>query len=257
MAQRRQLDASRITWTPDHCAEGPEDLLWTVKQTWTYKEEPQLWVLGFVADPRLPDGAEEVALEVRDLRGRRHEVRLPKRRIRKRGVRGDHLLFARAHWEPDGDRLVYDRAVLVPILDRSCPVPVDSSYERRALRVIQRRGLAFCRPLFSIGNVFPDVLLPEHRIVIEVQGVRSHDYRERKSPEQIIARYARSPEYADWQLILWGPNQAGDTAGGDGFAAFLRQLPAGGATPPMPAWQDGLRALDALAPPPRERLPMM
>lgn len=111
------------------------------------------------------------------------------------------------------------RMVFHSIAARHFPVLVDSRHERDVVMLLGSRGIAFGKPAVATSDrLHPDFLLPRHRLLIEVQGMNSAGYRERKAA--IHARLRQSKRFHGWELITYELNR------GEKLAAFASRLDA-------------------------------
>jgi hypothetical protein len=226
LPRRSEIRLSEITYLPDRPALGGVlDAAHSIRLSWLHREvdAPIVWVMGITGRPprHRPDGIYEV--DFTDCSGRTERIRVRAQRLRRRGrpnapVRPPYVAFALGLVDGRG-QVDFAQVILQPILDRYCPIPVDSGYEREVLHLLQARGISLFRPLRpNAEGLHPDVRLPDLQAYVEVQGETSPEYRDRKSREAIIERYARSREYAGWHPLLYFPND------GDTLADFEREL---------------------------------
>lgn len=135
---------------------------------------------------------------------------VPKRNVAVIGRSGPYLALAAASVNDKGPtphrKPIFRRLLLQAIAGEYNPVPVESSYERQTVELLQRLGIPFKKPVFDDGEgLRPDFVLPSHRLIIEVQGFNSDEYRERK--KETHQRLRESPAYRGFNLITYDANK--------------------------------------------------
>lgn len=187
----------------------------------------ELWAFGLVGGVRAAGAHVELNLTTLDGRSTCHGLRADRVRARwlpesklwpRRVAPGPHMVLLRFEVDRNGD-VKPQRLIVQAVLDWDQPVPVDSGLERAVLRMAVHRGVPFAKPLFAdVARVRPDIVFPDHRIALEIQGGSWHEYRMKKHITRLRERYSRSPSYRD-QLVCWSPNL------GETRADLLRDLP--------------------------------
>lgn len=103
----------------------------------------------------------------------------------------------------DDDRFVVRRAILRPIVSRRWLISVDSSHERKLFLELIKRGILFNRWTVADNyGLLVDCVLHEYRIIIEVNGVDTPEYRETKKTVHARIRAL----YKSHVLIVWHVN---------------------------------------------------
>jgi hypothetical protein len=146
---------------------------------------------------------------------------VPKHNVAVIGRSGPYLALAAASANDKGLALyrkpIFHRLLLQSIAGEHNPVPVESSYERQTVLLLQRLGIPFEKPVFDDAEgLRPDFILPRHRLIVEVQGLNSDEYRERK--KQTHQRLRESPTYRGFGLITYDVND------GQPLSEFERKL---------------------------------
>jgi hypothetical protein len=134
---------------------------------------------------------------------------VPKHNVAVIGRSGPYLALAVASVNDKGAtpyrKPIFHRLLLHSIAGEHNPVPVESSYERRTVELLQRLKIPFKKPLFDdMEGLRPDFVLPNHRLIIEVQGINTDKYRDKK--KQIHRRLMDSPAYRGFKLITYDAN---------------------------------------------------
>jgi hypothetical protein len=221
-----EIRLSEITYLPDRPSLGGVlDAAHAIRLSWPPREvdAPIVWVMGITGRPPRHRPGRMYEVDFTDCSGRTERIHVRAQRLRRRGrpqspVRPPYLVFALGLVDGWG-QVEFAQVILQPILDRYCPIPVDSGHEREVLHLLQARGVSVVRPLRpSAEGLHPDVLLPDLQAYVEVQGEKSQKYRERKSRSAIVERYASSHEFTGWRPLLHFRNE------GDSLADFEREL---------------------------------
>lgn len=170
-----------------------------VRRRWNSHYPPQVYLVGTI-DDRL--AAKHGMIDV-ELLGRSGFVRieLPRRRVHRPTATGPYLALATARLDPYS-ALEYREVVLQAIVNVDNPVPVESSHEREVALLLQAMRLRFYKPMRDfVEDLRPDFMLLNQRILIEVQGMRTEGYDERK--REIHERMVSHPALCGWQLIRY------------------------------------------------------
>lgn len=190
---------SDLTWMPDEPL-TPSAHAWQVARDWPGEQVvPEMWLIAVVERSGIRIDGGEVEISWTDQARRTGCLRLPRTQVAWTVCTPPYLLFAAGHATPDLTTWTPHRVVLEGIVSARCPVPVDSGEERRAVLVLQEMGFAYQKMLFPVDGVWPDFVLPEQRIILEVQGTRRDGYTERKARTHGQMR-ARFP---GWELLTW------------------------------------------------------
>jgi hypothetical protein len=214
------VSCESIAWLPDEANEL-EGFAWRATLKWPSERiVPEIWCFFGCTDHRPAASGASLMFEWTDLSKRTHGARLPSNRVAVPHGVGPYLAFGVGpppsgsfSWQPT-------RVVLEAVLSQVCPVAVDSDYERIAVRRVQHFGLDFEKPLFpDHGGWHPDLLFHTARAVLEIQGMRSDDYRRRKRSR--LADLRASREFRDWLPLTWNPND-GETV--ESLDTLLRKV---------------------------------
>ncbi len=146
---------------------------------------------------------------------------VPRHNIATVGTSGPYLMLAAASINEEG-RPEYRkprirRVLLQSIVGEHYPVPVESALEAEVAGLLKRRKIGFVKPVFdSAEGLRPDFVLPKERTLIEVQGMSSDEYRQRK--REIHKRLIESQSYAGFKLLTYDANQ------GEKISSFEKRL---------------------------------
>lgn len=197
-----------LVWLPDS-EETPRETLSRVRSVWRHAgAEPQVWIWAII--PEIPT-ARAGLLEL-ELGGVHHTVQislLARNRTRV-GRSGPYLVLIQATRDSDGGSRC-DKLAAQAILAADCPVPVDSSHEREAIRVVQELCMRYYKPVFPYAdNLQPDLMLLDSHLIVEVMGMHMEGYDQHK--EEIMARMRHHPALRGWRIVPHRPNR-GETPG--------------------------------------------
>jgi hypothetical protein len=134
---------------------------------------------------------------------------VPKHNVAVVGRSGPFLALAAASVNDKGSpqyrKPIFRRLLLQAVAGEHTPVPVESSYERETVLLLQRLGIPFKKPVFDdMEGLRPDFVLPNYDLIIEVQGLNSDEYREKK--KLMHQRLMDSPAYHGFNLITYDAN---------------------------------------------------
>lgn len=181
------------------------------------KMKAEGWVFGILQEP--PSGGEvklyasctsmRRSLESNGSQVFSYNFQIPRYSMTKVGRTGPYFMLAVCSPDLEGNpqytKPNFHRLILQSILSEKCPIPVESNFEREVAVLLLRRQLPFRKPVFSREGVRPDFVLPQHEVIIEVQGMNDEEYRERK---QVIHERIRSSEsYARFRLVTYDANE--------------------------------------------------
>lgn len=192
--------------------------------------QPEGWLFFILAEP--PESETVSVSKISDEMRRKNEregkeaptpyvFTVPKHNVAVVGRSGPYLALAAASANDKGStpyrKPIFHRLLLQSIASEHNPVPVESSYERETVLLLQRLGIPFEKPVFDDAEgLRPDFILPKHRLIVEVQGLNSDEYRERK--KQTHQRLRESPTYRGFNLITYDAND------GQPLSEFERRL---------------------------------
>ncbi|MFL6284599.1 MAG: hypothetical protein ACJ74Q_15745 [Pyrinomonadaceae bacterium] len=150
-----------------------------------------------------------------------YQFQVPPHNVARIGRTGPYIALAICTMKLSGDQKyckpTFHRLLLQAIASESVPVPVESSFEREVVFLLQRLRVPFRKPLFSDeSQLRPDFVLPERLVVIEVQGMNDEDYRKHK--RVIHEKIRMSEKYSGFELITYDPNE------GEKLTEFERKL---------------------------------
>jgi hypothetical protein len=167
---------------------------------------PEGWVVATVEHGQIDEvGGDFTTLRFVDLSGRPVLIKAPSTGVSRPAARGPYLALGAAELDSPSGAPRFQQVTLVSIYSTSCPVPVDSHYERSVVRLLQLRELAFVKPVaVDALGLLPDFLLPDYRILIEVQGLDDEKYLQDKREKH--AQIRSSQTYAGWTLVTWDPH---------------------------------------------------
>lgn len=186
---------------------------------WDHPEiQPEGWLFAIVEEPPESDSVSISAIT--SAMRRKNEVQgkevyppyvltVPKHNVAIIGRTGPYLALAAASVNDKEStpyrKPIFRRLLLQSIAGEHNPVPVESSYERETVFLLQRLKVPFRKPVFDDAEgLRPDFVLPNHRLIIEVQGFNTDDYREKK--KLIHQRLLDCPGYDRFELITYDPN---------------------------------------------------
>jgi hypothetical protein len=194
------------------------------------KIQPEGWIFAIL--PTLPE-TEEVLVSRIGWAMRRndeangksvpppHRLSVPRHQMAVIGRSGPYLMLAAVSINDEG-RSRYriprvHRLLLQAIAGEHNPVAVESDHERQVVKLLQKRNIAFVKPVFdNAEGLRPDFVLPKERILIEVQGMSSDEYRQHK--REIHKRLIESQSYAGFKLLTYDANQ------GEKISSFEKRL---------------------------------
>jgi hypothetical protein len=195
--------------------------------------QPEGWLFFILTEP--PESETVSVPKISDRMRRKNEAEgtevptpyvftVPRRDVAVVGRSGPYLALAAASANDKGlspyRKPIFHRLLLQGIAGEHNPVPVESSYERQTVELLQRLGMAFEKPVFDDAEgLRPDFILPNHRLIIEVQGLNSDEYRERK--KVMHRRLMGALAYRGFRLITYDAN---DGQSPSDFERRLRSL---------------------------------
>jgi hypothetical protein len=200
-------------------------------EEWDHPDiQPEGWLFCILAEPPESEtvSVSKISEEMRrkDLaEGKEvyppYVLKVPRHNVAVVGRSGPYLALAAAPVNDRGStpyrKPIFRRLLLQAIAGEHNPVPVESNYERETVRLLQRLGIPFTKPIFDDAEgLRPDFILPKHRLIVEVQGLNSDEYRERK--KQTHQRLKESPRYRGFGLITYDAND------GQTLSEFERRL---------------------------------
>jgi hypothetical protein len=200
---------------------GLRDLNTRINVSWCHPRlKAEAWVFGCVrALPGAGRGNERLSVEI-PVREFVYRVNVGQRAIAVVGTGGPFLAFAVGSPVPPHENAVpaVHRLVLQMIVGEDNPVAVESSFERDTVLLLQERGLSFHKPVFADEEgLRPDFILPDHKVVLEVQGYDGGEYAERKL--RMHKALLSSHRYSGWRLVRYDP------ASGDRIRDLRGRLP--------------------------------
>ena len=241
LAAVKPHDVARATlaefaWTPGGVYRGGlRDLNQRMLNLWDHPElKAECWTFGVT---ELPPTAGRLDLWQTDPEIRRraeerqppplyppYQLEVSPSSVATIGRTGPYLVFAIGSANAEEDQQFakprYHRLLLQAIAGEHCPVPVESDHEREMVRTLQRMRIRFYKPVFdSPEGLRPDFVLLDHKVIVEVQGFSTDDYREHK--REVHERLRASETFGGHELILYSPND-GETVAE--FAVKLRRL---------------------------------
>lgn len=200
-----RIALSQITWLPDEPF-VPSSFGWRASLDWpSAAVVPEMWLIAVLDQGEIKSWGDHcVKMTPRDAAGREILYRIPRSQVATTVCTPPYLAFMVGHppkeneidWAPQ-------RVVLEGIAGTSCPVPVESGEERRAVGVLQQLGVAYEKVLFPDGTIWPDFLIHEFKLILEVQGSRRDGYTEQKarSHPRMLAHYP------GWRMVKWQTNE--------------------------------------------------
>lgn len=152
-----------------------------------------------------------------------YKFKVPPHNVARIGRTGPYFAMAIGSMNRAGDpkfsKPTFHRLLLQAIASEAVPVPVESSYERQVVFLLQRMRVPFIKPVFADeAQLRPDFVLPRHRVVLEVQGMNDDAYR--KNKRVIHEKIRASEKYAGHRLITFDLND------GETLEEFERKLAA-------------------------------
>lgn len=172
---------SSISWVPSGIVKGGlSELNSRLSKGWTHpRYRAEVWTFGIISE--LTPSEEEETTVVIPNGSYQVRIQVPSQSISAVGTSGPY--FALAVGSPDSNTMypIYHRLALQAVARPDCPVPVESGHERDVVALLQELGIPFVKPVFEDDQGFrPDFVLHRHRAVLEVQGLNTEAYRERK-----------------------------------------------------------------------------
>lgn len=200
-----RISLNQITWLPDEPF-TPSSFGWRAALDWPSPAVvPEMWVIAILDKGEVSSSGESsIVMNVPDAAGRKIRYSILRSQISTTVSTPPYLAFIVGH-PPTRNQIEWKplRVVLEGIAGTSCPVPVESSEERRAVWVLQQMGLAYEKVLFPEGKIWPDFLIHEFKVILEVQGSRRDGYTERKAethPKMLA-------HYPGWRMVKWQANE--------------------------------------------------
>jgi hypothetical protein len=180
--------------------------------------QPEGWLFAIIDEPPESNSVSVSAItgamrQKNEAQGKEvyppYVLTVPKHNVAVIGRSGPYLALAAASVNDKESspyrKPIIRRLLLQAIAGEHHPVPVESSYERETVLLLQRLGIPFKKPIFDDSEgLRPDFVLPNHRLIIEVQGLNTDDYREKK--KLIHQRLMDSPAYHGFNLITYDAN---------------------------------------------------
>jgi len=188
-------------------------------EEWDHSDiQPEGWLFCVLAEP--PESESVSVSAISDAMRRKNEAEgreiyapyvfeIPKHNVAVVGRSGPYLALAAASANDKGSssyrKPIFHRLLLQSIAGEHNPVPIESNYERETVFLLQRLEIPFEKPVFDDAEgLRPDFVLPKHRLIIEVQGFNSDEYRERK--KQTHQRLRESTTYRGFGLVTYDAN---------------------------------------------------
>jgi hypothetical protein len=220
-----------FSWTPGGFYKGGLKDLNDRLKAWDHpKIQAEGWVFAIITD--LPETDEILVPKVGEAMRRNSEAKgesvsppykmtVPRRNIATVGTSGPYLMLAAGSINEEG-RPEYRkprirRVLLQSIVGEHYPVPVESALEAEVAGLLKGRKIGFVKPVFdNAEGLRPDFVLPKEKILIEVQGMSSGEYRQHK--KEIHKRLIESQSYAGFKLLTYDANQ------GEKISSFERRF---------------------------------
>jgi hypothetical protein len=199
----QQLRFSAITWLPDDPL-TPPNVGWRIARDWCAPQlVPEMWMMAIVERDGLTVDGNELQLTWTDMAGRVGSVRLPRAQVAGTVCTPPYIAFIVGHASREPVSWTPKRIVLEGIVSADSPVPVESGEERRAVQFLQEIRCNYERVLFPGREVWPDILLHRHRVILEIQGCRRDGYsdRKRRSHRRML------DVYRGWRMVTWDVDQ--------------------------------------------------
>jgi hypothetical protein len=217
-------------WIPGFYKGGLNGLNYRLRDWDHPKVQAEGWVFAILPD--LPETEEVLVSQIGWAMRRNAEasgeivqppykLTAPRHRMAVIGRSGPYMMLAAVSISTEGRpkyRIPHvHRLLLQAIAGEHNPVAVESDHERQMVKLLQRRNIAFVKPVFdNAEGLRPDFVLPKNKVLIEVQGMFSDEYRERK--RRIHRQMVESQEYRGFKLITYDANQA------ENIAVFEKRL---------------------------------
>jgi hypothetical protein len=220
-----------FSWTPGGFYKGGLKGLNDRLKAWDHpKIQAEGWVFAIITE--LPEADEILVSQVSEAMRRNSEAKgesvyppykitAPRHNMATVGTCGPYLMLAAAsineEGRPEFRKPCIRRVLLQSIVGEHNPAPVESSLEAEVVKLLQRRKIDFVKPVFdNAEGLRPDFVLPKERILIEVQGMSSDEYRQHK--KEIHKRLIESQSYVGFNLLTYDANQ------GEKFSSFEERL---------------------------------
>lgn len=216
-----------FAWMPGRIYEdGLRGLNRRMHNDWDHpKMKAEGWVFGILQDS--PIGGEvklhPLSTSMREALQARGSVvfspyhfQVPRHNVAKVGRTGPYLVLALCSTNSEDDphfaKPTFHRLILQSILDERHPLPIESRFEGEVAELLISRRISFHKPVFlDSERIRPDFILPQERIVIEVQGMNDDYYREHK--RVVHQRIEMSETYRGFKLLTYNAND-GETLKG-------------------------------------------
>jgi hypothetical protein len=222
---------AHFAWMPGRLYRGGLVDLNRRLRDWDHKElQPEAWAFGIMEAPPV-DGQVElyalssVARASVASSGRQlyppYKFEVPRSCVACVGRTGPFFALAVGSLNLDGDpqftKPNFHRLIMQAVADELSPVPVESHYEREVVGFFQRRRVGYVKPVFgNAEGLRPDFVLPNQKMLVEVQGMSDEGYREHK--RGVHQRLTSSEDYAGYRLVTYEPNE------GETIVEFERRL---------------------------------
>lgn len=218
-SQRRMSD---FAWMPgDLYKGGLRGLNERLQRLWpSTRHQPEAWV--FAALEEMPAG-EEFEVHTLPTRARAkiaerggslyppYKLRLSRHQMAPVGRTGPYLALAAASANTSEPaqfaKPILQRLLLVSVAAENWLMPVESNHERETAFLLRRLGVPFLKPLLADADgLRPDFLVKmgSRKIVLEVQGMSTDEYREHK--REVHGRIRSSRIYRDYTLVTYDAN---------------------------------------------------
>lgn len=206
-------------WSPGRLYSGGlAGLNHRMLQDWEHPTmSPEGWVFSTLPD-RPVDGdinlytlsaSDRAILRANDQKVYGHfNFKVDENNIARNGGTGPYLMMAvgtaNFNDKPPYAKPIFHRLILQAILSEKCPIPVESRFEREVAVLLMRRRIAFHKPVFCSEGLRPDFVLPEAKVIIEVQGMNTDDYPKHK--RAVHERMLMSETYGGFKLVTYDAN---------------------------------------------------
>lgn len=220
------LTGSDISFSPFSCRGGLSGFNSRVPDKWSLERvRPEGWIFGIFNQLPFPD-QNTVIFKLYSTSYSQREAWINEGKkifdptllfckdqsISRIGRSGPYILFAavsfrrRSATDSSSKPLfpTVHRVAIQSIVSEEWPLPVESQYEREVALWLAEHHIRFEKPCFDHDGLRPDFILPDHRLLIEVQGMQSEEYRTHK--EEIHRRLLNSDRFRDHRLITYAAN---------------------------------------------------
>lgn len=212
---------SDFVWMPGRLYQGGlRGLNERLLGSWRHpKMQAEGWVFAMIAERpeedemlfwSVPESMRRRVAETEANKYKPYRIHVPHSNYSVVGRSGPYLALAVCSANTEGDAAFrkpsFHRVIMQAVAGEHNPVPVESSYEREVVLLLQRHEIRFIKPVFSVAeDLRPDFMLPDLKVVLEVQGMMSEEYREHKrvKHQEMLDRWR---PYG-YQLLTYRPNE--------------------------------------------------